>query len=84
MSVAAPFVVVGRGDIALDGEGEPGQMLVTDDPPELALGLEHPAGGPAQGHLARLPALDVPAGAPPDPFQLSIVTRAAHRGTHQA
>ncbi len=25
---------------------------------------EHPGSGPAKGHLARLPALDVPAGAP--------------------
>ncbi len=54
----------GRGEIALDRQGQRGELLVADDPPELALGLEHPGGGPAKGHLARLPALGVAGGAP--------------------
>ena len=32
-------------------EGELGEVDVADDASELALGLEHPAGGPAQAHL---------------------------------
>lgn len=53
----------GRGQIALDRQGGPGELPVADDPPELILGREHPGGGPAGGHLARLPARDVAGGA---------------------
>src|SRR3954470_22916866 len=50
------------GDLALDGDGERGQLGVADHAAELPLGLEHPGGGPAQAHVAVLPTLDVAAG----------------------
>src|SRR5215208_2112656 len=52
------------GDVALDGDGELGEVWVTDDAPELVLGFEHAGGGPAQAHVAVLPAPDVAADAP--------------------
>jgi hypothetical protein len=51
-------VRTGAGGLAFDGERELGRVAVSDDAPELALGLEHAGGGPAQAHLAGLPALD--------------------------
>src|SRR4051794_40967781 len=36
---------------------------MADDLAELALGFEHPGGGPPEAHVAVLPALDVAAGA---------------------
>src|SRR3954451_22888951 len=47
------------GDIAFHGEGQLGEVSVADDLAELTLGFEHPGGGPAQAHVAVLPALDV-------------------------
>jgi len=41
-------------------------VLVADDLSELAFGFEHPGGGPAQAHVAVLPALDVAAGGAAD------------------
>src|SRR3954452_6164689 len=52
------------GDVAFDGDGELGEVAVTDDLAELRLGFEHAGGGPAQAHVAVLPALDVAADAP--------------------
>jgi hypothetical protein len=40
------------GQIALDRDGQLGEVAVADDAPELALGFEHSDGGPAQAHLA--------------------------------
>jgi len=51
-------------DVALDGEGELGEVLDADDLAELALGFEHAGRGPAQTHVAGLPALDVARCAP--------------------
>jgi len=42
------------------------EVLVADDLAELALGFEHPGGGPAQAHVAGLPALEVAAGGAAD------------------
>jgi hypothetical protein len=53
----------GVGEVAFDGERELGEVGVADDAAELALGFEHPGGGPAQRHVAVLPALDVATGA---------------------
>jgi hypothetical protein len=39
-------------NLALDGVGEASEVGVSDDAAELALGFEHPGGGPAQAHLA--------------------------------
>src|SRR3954469_17929685 len=50
-------------DVCFDGDGEARQVLVADDLAELALGFEHPGGGPAQAHVSVLPALDVVRGA---------------------
>ncbi len=60
-------LLVGRGvngralrcEVAFDGERELGEVCVADDLAELGLGLEHPRGGPAQAHIAGLPALHV-------------------------
>src|SRR5918994_3869060 len=46
-------------EVALDRDGELRQVAVTDDAAELPLGLEHPGCGPAQCHVAGLPALHV-------------------------
>jgi len=54
------------GEVVLDGQGEGGEVLVADDLSELAFGFEHPGGGPAQAHVAVLPALDVAAGGAAD------------------
>ena len=47
------------GDVALDGDRELGEVGEADDLAELLLGFEHAGGGPAQAHVAVLPALDV-------------------------
>src|SRR5215210_2316574 len=48
-------------DVALNGDGERWQLRVADHASELALGFEHPGGGPAQAHVSVLPTLDVAA-----------------------
>lgn len=46
--------LVGRGrvsrssEVALERDGELGEIAVADDPPELALGFEHTGGGPSE------------------------------------
>jgi hypothetical protein len=47
------------GEVAFDGDGELGEVGVADDLAELALGFEHPGGGPPEAHVAGLSALDV-------------------------
>jgi len=54
------------------------EVLVADDLAELALGFEHPGGGPAQAHVAVLPALDVAAGGAAD-VQLGMDPQALQR-----
>src|SRR3954471_2371463 len=54
----------GLMELTLDRGDELGEVGVADDAPELSLGFEHPRGGPAQAHVARLPVLDVATGAP--------------------
>jgi hypothetical protein len=41
---------VGR-DVALDGEGELGEVALADDLAETLLGFEHPNGGLARAHV---------------------------------
>src|SRR6266498_3263974 len=53
-------------EVVLDGERELGEVAVADDLPKLPFGFEHAGGGPAQAHVARLPALDVARGAADD------------------
>jgi len=53
------LVLAVAGEVALDGEGELGEVGVADDAAELAFGFEHSGGGPAQGHVAGLPVFDV-------------------------
>jgi len=48
----------------LDRDGELGEVFVADDASELLFGFEHAGGGPAQRHVAVLPALDVARAAP--------------------
>jgi hypothetical protein len=50
------------GDLAFDGDGESGELLITDDLAELALGFEHPGRGPAQAHVPGLPGFEVARG----------------------
>lgn len=45
-------LVAGLGDLCFDCERELGEVCVTDDAAELALGLKHPGGGPSEAHLA--------------------------------
>src|SRR3954452_12716014 len=52
------------GDVALDGDGELGEVAVANDLAELLLGFEHAGGRPAQAHVAVGPVLDVAADAP--------------------
>ena len=54
------------GVVAFDRDDEGGEVAVADDLPELPFGFEHAGGGPAQRHLARLPALHVALGAADD------------------
>ena len=42
-------------NVALDGDGELGQVGVADDLAELGLGLEHAGGRPTQAHVAARP-----------------------------
>lgn len=37
----------GRVELVSDGEGEPREVSVTDDPSELLLRVQYPGGGPA-------------------------------------
>src|SRR5437588_5429086 len=54
--------LLGRGGVSVqltfDCERESGEIGVADDATELALGFEHPGGGPAQAHLARFSIID--------------------------
>jgi hypothetical protein len=46
------------GDVALDGDGEPGEVLIADDLAELGARLRaSPAARPAQAHVAVPPVL---------------------------
>ena len=47
---------------SFDRDREGRKLGVADDLAELALGFEHPGGGPAQAHLAGGPVLDVALG----------------------
>ena len=57
------FLVIASGELPLDSEGELGEIAVADHLAELPFGFEHPGCGPAQAHVAGLPALDVAGGA---------------------
>jgi len=65
------------GDVGFDSQSELGELGEADDPAELALGLAHPDGDPAQAHVAVVPALD---GAADAPDGLDHRLAAVHRG----
>jgi hypothetical protein len=44
-----------NSQLGLQSLTESGQVQMTDDPPELLLGLDHPGRAPAQGPLLALP-----------------------------
>ena len=48
-------------EVAFDRERELGEVAVADDLSKLTFGFEHAGGGPAQAHVAGLPALLVAA-----------------------
>jgi hypothetical protein len=47
-------------EVAFNRERELGEVAVAGDATELAFRFEHAGSGPAQAHVTRLPALDVP------------------------
>src|SRR3954467_11489452 len=54
VKAAAPL----GGDVSLDSDRELDEVAEADDLAELLLGFEHAGGGPAEAHVAVLPARD--------------------------